>query len=333
MRVFAGCAPFIKYKVDVFSEMSQWLVFFVLLSALLLRIDEMGEGFKIPNKDVFDTILVVSQILAPVIMVAMALMKGKEVTEKLVRKVTKSISGAKEMDETEGGLELAEMNSRKNDEESGLELVGFEVGAVTLGGADGQIPRSSKFSVDNPVRDTPIAAGGTTTVNHRVGGDRQATTLLKVDSKGNVGPSNACRPNSSFDVFKNPNLTLGGKGKSKKNKKNIGKDPPERKSKFAIPKDKLEEAPIRPPKIPPPPYVEDSDDEDVGPPPYPPPAASASPSPPKPTCQWTEEWDEEVGTVYYLNVDGKTSTWDMPDDFWRESDEDAQETLDWLRAP
>ncbi|GMH53813.1 hypothetical protein TrST_g8088 [Triparma strigata] len=80
------------------------------------------------------------------------------------------------------------------------------------------------------------------------------------------------RPNSSFDAFKNPNLTLGGKGGSKKNKKNIGKEPPKRKSMFAIPKSHLEDAPIGPPKVPLPPFVEDDDDDDViGPPPFPPP--------------------------------------------------------------
>ncbi|GMH86458.1 hypothetical protein TrVE_jg3946 [Triparma verrucosa] len=50
------------------------------------------------------------------------------------------------------------------------------------------------------------------------------------------------------------------------NKKNISKEPPKRKSIFAIPKDKLEEALIGPPKIPPPPTAED----DIGPPPFPP---------------------------------------------------------------
>ncbi|GMH87531.1 hypothetical protein TrVE_jg9508 [Triparma verrucosa] len=38
----------------------------------------------------------------------------------------------------------------------------------------------------------------------------------------------------------------------------------------------------------------------------------------EPVCQWTEEWDAEFGAIYYLNIDGFTSTWDMPDDFWRE---------------
>ncbi|GMH91030.1 hypothetical protein TrVE_jg5013 [Triparma verrucosa] len=37
------------------------------------------------------------------------------------------------------------------------------------------------------------------------------------ESRGGVESSNAGRPNSSFDAFKNPNLVLGGKGGSKKN--------------------------------------------------------------------------------------------------------------------
>lgn len=93
---------------------------------------------------------------------------------------------------------------------------------------------------------------------------------------------------------------------------------------FAIPKDKLESATIGPPKMPPPPIDDDEDDEDdddIGPPPFPPPAGEASLPPTKPVCKWTEEWDTEFGAIYYLNIDGVTSTWDTPDDFWRDEDE------------
>ncbi|GMH86770.1 hypothetical protein TL16_g10649 [Triparma laevis f. inornata] len=203
------------------------------------------------------------------------------------------------------GIHVKKKNEEEDVKGTGLELVERGEGGggqVTVKGGGGLWPeptnsRSSKFGQVNPLRGMPTPAG---------------------KNKVNNG-----RSNSSFDTFKNPNLALGGKGGSKKNKKNIGKQPPMRRSKFAIPKDKLEEAPISPPKIPPPPYVEDEDDDDddVGPPPYPPPAAEASLPSPKPVCQWTEEWDTEFGAIYYLNIDGVTSTWDMPDDFWRDENE------------
>ncbi|GMI13746.1 hypothetical protein TrLO_g2474, partial [Triparma laevis f. longispina] len=140
MRIFAGCKPFIKDKVDVFSEMSQWQILFVLLAALLLRIAEMSEGFEIPNKGVFDLILVATQILAPAMLIVMVLMKGKDATEKLVRKVTKSMSGVREADEEESGLEQAEMNMKSR--------------TVLGGGGDDRAGRggvrSSKFEVESP---------------------------------------------------------------------------------------------------------------------------------------------------------------------------------------
>lgn len=160
----------------------------------------------------------------------------------------------------------------------------------------GLMARTSKFNVANPLRGAPMAAG--------------VTSKTATQNKAEKG-----RPNSSFDTFKNANLVVRGKGGSKKNKKNISKEPPKRKSIFAIPKDKLEEAPTGPPKIPPPPTL---DDDDIGPPPFPPPSAESSPPQQKPVCQWTEEWDAESGAIYYLNADGETSTWDMPEDFWRD---------------
>ena len=82
--------------------------------------------------------------------------------------------------------------------------------------------------------------------------------------------------------------------------------------------DELETAPIGPPKTPPPPTVDQEDGDVIGPPPFPPPPAEAFPPPQKPVCQWTEEWDTESGAIYYLHIDGETSTWEMPDDFWRD---------------
>ena len=37
MRVLTKCEPFIKDRVDLFSEMSQWQTFFVMFAALLIK--------------------------------------------------------------------------------------------------------------------------------------------------------------------------------------------------------------------------------------------------------------------------------------------------------
>merc|ERR1712205_219910 len=92
MRVFAGCKPYIKERVDQFSEMSQWQIFFVMFAALLLRFAEMSDQFNIENKKAFDVIPVGTQALAPAVIILMVLMKGQEATKKLARKVTKSNS-------------------------------------------------------------------------------------------------------------------------------------------------------------------------------------------------------------------------------------------------
>ena len=111
LRVFAGCKPFIKERVDQFSEMSQWQIFFVMLAALLLRFAEMSGDFDIENKKAFDIILVGTQALAPAVIILMILIKGQDVTTKLARKITGSTSRGGRIEE-ESGLELAEMNSR-----------------------------------------------------------------------------------------------------------------------------------------------------------------------------------------------------------------------------
>ncbi|GMH71430.1 hypothetical protein TrLO_g3889 [Triparma laevis f. longispina] len=72
------------------------------------------------------------------------------------------------------------------------------------------------------------------------------------------------------------------------------------------PQDFLEDAPIGPPGTPPPSTRPPTIQEDEG-------EKTAA----KSVCQWTEEWDKEFQAVYYLHVDGVTSTWDTPDDFWR----------------
>ncbi|GMH95180.1 hypothetical protein TL16_g13095 [Triparma laevis f. inornata] len=318
MRVYAAKKPFVEHDIDTLSEAAQWQLFFVMFSALAIRVNLDGESLQ--DQEIFDWMMLIMQFLAPAIMVVAKIYKasrrgvGGMLEEGGANNMIALGDSAKGMrDELGGGG-----GGEDEDEENGLQLTnifsGMSRGAVLGGGP--AMPRTSKFDVGNPLTNPPSKNGKQTI---------KASGLLKVDSKGNVGPSNAgrpktlSRPNSSFNTFKNPNLALGGKVGSKKNRKNIEKEAPKRKSMFSIPKEHLEDAPIGPPKIPPPiPEDEDDDDDDVGPPPFPPPAAEASLPPPKPVCQWTEEWDAEFRAIYYLNIDGFTSTWDMPDDFWRE---------------
>ena len=340
MRVYAAKKPFIEADIDTLSEAAQWQLFFVMFSALAMRVNLDGESLQ--DQKAMDYMMLAIQGLAPATMI---LSKLVGICQGDVKEKLKEAARASAEEYGGGGLnnllelgdnvknleaEFGGDDDEDEDEENGLQLTnifnGMTQGAV-LGG--GPMPRMSKFDVANPLTNPPSSNAGKQS-NNAAKQSLKASGLLKVDSKGNAGPSNAGRPktlgrpNSSFNTFKNPNLALGGKGGSKKNKKNINKEPPKRKSMFAIPKEHLEAAPIGPPKIPPP-IPEDSDDDDddddVGPPPFPPPAAEASLPPPKPVCQWTEEWDAEFGAIYYLNIDGFTSTWDMPDDFWREENE------------
>ncbi|GMH50627.1 hypothetical protein TL16_g00828 [Triparma laevis f. inornata] len=127
MRVFSGCEPYINYDVDVFSEMAQWQIFFVMLVALLLGFSGISQGdYKIMDEDVFDMILLLTQGLAPAVFVIIILIKGKDAADVLVRKVTKSMSGDKGGEESgeESGLELAEVNRGVV---LGVELGGLEV--------------------------------------------------------------------------------------------------------------------------------------------------------------------------------------------------------------
>ncbi|GMI00815.1 hypothetical protein TrLO_g13551 [Triparma laevis f. longispina] len=75
-----------------------------MLAAILLRVAGMSEDFEFENKGAFDVILLLTQGLAPTVLVAMVLMKGKDVTARAGRKVTKSLSGVWQGEES--GLEL-----------------------------------------------------------------------------------------------------------------------------------------------------------------------------------------------------------------------------------
>ncbi|GMH72487.1 hypothetical protein TrLO_g15570 [Triparma laevis f. longispina] len=86
-RIFVSCKPYIKRKVDIFLELSLWQIFFVMFAALLIRVSEIGDQFQIENESVFDFLLILTQALAPAVMLAMALIKGKSIAKKVSAKV------------------------------------------------------------------------------------------------------------------------------------------------------------------------------------------------------------------------------------------------------
>ncbi|GMI02508.1 hypothetical protein TrLO_g61 [Triparma laevis f. longispina] len=136
IRIFSGCEPYIEYKVDVFMEMSQWQIFFVMFAALLIRVDDMlGEaGTKLKKKKIFDAILLATQCLAPAVLILMILFKGKDIVVKLVTKISKSRSNSKNKNENESGVEGG-----------GTQLTEFK-GNVVISGR-----QNSQFEVDNPL--------------------------------------------------------------------------------------------------------------------------------------------------------------------------------------
>mmetsp|Transcript_5565 Transcript_5565/g.10055 ORF Transcript_5565/g.10055 Transcript_5565/m.10055 type:complete len:294 (+) Transcript_5565:140-1021(+) len=275
--------PYHKKNHNVFHEIMQWQIFFVLLAAMMIKFEELnptgGDSGDIPKSPGFDTMLVCMQGIGPVLMVIIVMIslkdKGKIAIEKRRQK--------RQMQQNE--KELTSVGIRREGSGFVAENPMVEMSSKSFFASDID-EAQEKARMANLPRNTPAA-----------------------QNKAEKG-----LPNSSFNTFKNPNLVIRGKGGSKKNKKNIEKEAPKRKSKFAIPKDELETAPIGPP----PPTVDQEDGDVIGPPPFPPPPAEAFPPPQKPVCQWTEEWDTESGAIYYLHIDGETSTWEMPDDFWRD---------------
>jgi hypothetical protein len=113
IRIYSGCNPYIKERVDLFAELTQWQIFFVMLAALLLRFSEMSGEFEIKNKSAFDTILVLTQALAPTIMIMLVLIKGHDVGRIVIRKITGSTSGLR--DKEGGGVQLTEFKSGVED--------------------------------------------------------------------------------------------------------------------------------------------------------------------------------------------------------------------------
>ncbi|GMH79018.1 hypothetical protein TrST_g1172 [Triparma strigata] len=155
IRIFSGCEPYIEYKVDVFMEMSQWQIFFVMFAALLIRVDEMiGDDTNLKKKKIFDVILLGTQCLAPAVLVLMILLKGKDIIKKLASRVK---SGSRMGDESEGA------------EESGMQLTEFKGGVVVFG------QRPSEFEGENPMAN-PLAKGST----------KKTSRAMKVDSKNGL---------------------------------------------------------------------------------------------------------------------------------------------------
>ena len=201
IRTYAHYNPFVDPKTDIIAEVAQWSLFFVMFGALLIRVNMDSESLQ--DRGYFDVILVtvnLTPLLLPVIqqLAILKKLKSVQVMSALVSQVGAYfgfggdvVAAKKQMEELEKKFGLVSALRKKrgggDDEETGLELVELEVGAVTLGGGQA-MPRTSKFSATNPLRDKPMAAGGTT---------------------------------KTTDVFKNPALKCASKNKNK-NKKNGG---------------------------------------------------------------------------------------------------------------
>ncbi|GMI06404.1 hypothetical protein TrVE_jg161 [Triparma verrucosa] len=129
------------------------------------------------------------QFMSPLLLLGMLLNKGGTFYRRFTRSTPASAEGL------EGGEGMVNLELVERGE-------GWE-GAITLGGGGGvrsrnsSNPRSSKFRQPNPLRDAPPAAG--------------------IKNKADAG-----RPNSSFDVFKNPSLKGAFTNPKSKNKKKNG---------------------------------------------------------------------------------------------------------------
>ena len=76
MRVYAAEKPFIDHEIDRLSEAVQWQLFFVMFSALALRVNLDGESLQ--DRKFFDLMMLIIQFLAPAVMVINKLMTWKD---------------------------------------------------------------------------------------------------------------------------------------------------------------------------------------------------------------------------------------------------------------
>ncbi|GMH70768.1 hypothetical protein TL16_g05490 [Triparma laevis f. inornata] len=133
MRVFAGCEPYIEYNVDIFNEMSQWQIFFAMFAALLIKVEDMrGEAGNFRSEKAFDLILLFTQMIAPLFLVLMVVIRGKNLVKGCYDFVLKKRQ--KEFGEDTG-----------EEQERGVELGGLEAGGRRQ-------KRDSTFKVANPIR-------------------------------------------------------------------------------------------------------------------------------------------------------------------------------------
>ena len=74
MRIYSGYQPFIVYKFDVLAESVQWQLFFVLLTALAIRINLEEESNV--EKAMFDWALSLLQLMGPIVLIHQFFMTG-----------------------------------------------------------------------------------------------------------------------------------------------------------------------------------------------------------------------------------------------------------------
>lgn len=186
----------------MFSEVAQWQVFFVMLSALMIKAN-IDAGEMSEDQGVYDVVLIVIQFMAPLLTVLTLLKKG----ETAARGYARSRSGRSER-RGRGGGRGGEGNGGEVGG-VGLELAVLEGGrggvGVTLGGGRAPPRPTTKFECAA----NPLQADSTTTTTTAA---TVTATTTTVKNKADAGR----RPNSSFDAYKNPGLATGGGGKGKK---------------------------------------------------------------------------------------------------------------------
>ncbi|GMH62118.1 hypothetical protein TrLO_g3231 [Triparma laevis f. longispina] len=169
IRIFSGCEPYIEYKVDVFMEMSQWQIFFVMFAALLIRFNEViseygSENAYTENKGLFDVILIATQCLAPAVLVMMVLFRGRDIVSNGISRIKSKMTSLRSRSRLKD-----ENGAEDESEEGGMQLTEFKGGVVVLG------QRPSEFEGENPVAN-PLAKGST----------KRSSQAMKVDSKNSL---------------------------------------------------------------------------------------------------------------------------------------------------
>ena len=81
--MYAAYKPFIEDEIDTLSEAAQWQLFFVMFSALAIRVNLDDESLQ--DKKMFDMMMILIQFLAPGVMVLNKVwsIRGGNVIEKV----------------------------------------------------------------------------------------------------------------------------------------------------------------------------------------------------------------------------------------------------------